>query len=149
MPASDEERGAQAEAVEFLRDLLADGPVASNDVKRQSREAGISERTLWRAKSQIGVIATKQGMEGGWTWELPKSAKDARSMPMSENGSLRETWQPSGNGQRTNRRCPNCNRPYQVTDSDRPGWVRISCGCDGGAQSWAHADDPALIGGAG
>jgi hypothetical protein len=31
---------------------------------------GIAERTLFRAKKELNVIAKKDG-GGGWTWQLP------------------------------------------------------------------------------
>ena len=73
----EEERGAQDEAVEFLRALLADGPRAANEVKAEARRAGISEPTLRRAKDRLGVRAQKSGGRFGdaaqrWVWTLPE-----------------------------------------------------------------------------
>jgi hypothetical protein len=61
--------GAQDEAESFLQDALAEGPVESNEVKRQAREAGIAERTLRRAREALYVETTKQ--DGRWWWHLP------------------------------------------------------------------------------
>ncbi|MBI4491733.1 MAG: AAA family ATPase [Chloroflexi bacterium] len=69
--ADGEERGALAEARDFLRELLADGPSPAKDVQREARAAGISEITLRRAKTALGITPTKQGMAGPWTWQLP------------------------------------------------------------------------------
>ncbi|MFZ5788905.1 MAG: AAA family ATPase [Acidobacteriota bacterium] len=64
------------EAVAFLRQLLADGPVPALEVCRQADEVGISRKTLKRAKATLGVISRKLGAPGGdrqaWSWELPK-----------------------------------------------------------------------------
>ena len=37
---------------------------------QQAKLARISQRTLWRARMTVGVIATKHGMTGGWAWTL-------------------------------------------------------------------------------
>lgn len=72
LPVSDEERGALGEAVEFLRDLLAAGPVSAKRVKDESRRAGVAEMTLRRAKERLGIRPRKLGMGGGWVWEIPE-----------------------------------------------------------------------------
>ncbi len=80
----DGERTAQDEAAEFLRIILGNGPVEAKQVQREAREAGISERTLKRAKAALGVKSERlgaAGQQGGgtWVWGLPnvKGAKDA------------------------------------------------------------------------
>lgn len=62
---------ARAEAEEFLRGLLADGPVPAKQVKVDAKEAGLSWVTVRRAKVRLGVKPQKQGMDGGWSWSLP------------------------------------------------------------------------------
>ena len=47
-----EERAADEEARTFLRDLLADGPLAARKVFEKTRKAGINEITLRRAKAR-------------------------------------------------------------------------------------------------
>ena len=89
-----EPAGARAGAEDFLRELLADGPVKAKDVRREARDAGVSDRTLDRAKAQLGVRATKAGGRFGgdpaWYWELPESLKDAKDANS-------QGWRPSGN----------------------------------------------------
>jgi hypothetical protein len=71
--ANDEEgRSAMDEARAFLRVILDAGPVLATDVMRQARQAGISDPTLRRAKSQLGVAAGKTSFGGKWEWSLPK-----------------------------------------------------------------------------
>ncbi len=75
-PQDREHSDARSEAVEFLEDILAGGPVPSSQVKEEAEEAGISERTLARAKKKLGVIAFREGESGGrgkgqWLWKLP------------------------------------------------------------------------------
>lgn len=69
-PVTGDEATEKGEAEAFLREILSEGPLASSEVKKQAREVGVSERTLWRAKTSIGVKANKDG-RGGWSWLLP------------------------------------------------------------------------------
>ncbi|MGD0266199.1 MAG: AAA family ATPase [Candidatus Methylomirabilota bacterium] len=88
-PEPPEERGEREEAKEFLTELLAARPVPSEDVKRQARAAGIAERTLFRAKRDLGVKADKEGFRGGWVWSLsPKAAKDATTACTGNAGNV-------------------------------------------------------------
>ena len=66
-----DDRPARNDAADFLQKLLADGPVESTEVFRQAKANGIKERTLNRAKGDIGVKSLKLGFGGGWYWSLP------------------------------------------------------------------------------
>ena len=71
-PASRDECRERDQAMAFLRDLLADGPVASNQVMSDAKANGIAPRTLWRAKSELRVdTARAKGQTGAWFWMLP------------------------------------------------------------------------------
>jgi hypothetical protein len=94
-PEPVQERGEREEAKEFLMELLADGPVPSEEVKRQARMAGIAERTLIRARYDMGVKAVRIGGPGGtghWEWALPsethKNAKNATDAYRGNGGTL-------------------------------------------------------------
>lgn len=63
---------ARDDAKKFLADILATGPVSKHEVEEAAEANCISERTLWRAKTELGVIAKKSGLNAGWTWELPQ-----------------------------------------------------------------------------
>jgi RecA-family ATPase len=63
------DRSAGDEAVAFLREELADGPVKASHMLKAARAAGIATNTLKRAKDRIGVRSDKQADH--WTWELP------------------------------------------------------------------------------
>jgi hypothetical protein len=78
-PMDDEEKSAVGEAMDWLRELLANGRVFSKDAQKQAREAGIADRTLRRAREALGVVPQKSHMtDGAWVWELPltKLAKE-------------------------------------------------------------------------
>lgn len=72
-PPDAEEKGARGEAMEFLRDALADGERDKIAVLKDARKLGIAERTLRRAKEALGVQSVKHGGgEGGyWAWVPP------------------------------------------------------------------------------
>ena len=60
------------EAVDWLRGILAGGPVPAKDVKQRAQRDGIAPRTLDRAKARLGVRATREGFGGPWVWRLPE-----------------------------------------------------------------------------
>lgn len=66
-----EERDAVKDAKDFLKGLLADGPVRSKQIKQDAEGAGYSWRTIQRAQKSLGIEAIKEGMSGGWVWQLP------------------------------------------------------------------------------
>jgi hypothetical protein len=70
-PANGQERTELDEAKNFLREILCDGPVNVDAVKKDARRAGISEITLRRAKIALGVLSKKASFGSGWCWELP------------------------------------------------------------------------------
>jgi hypothetical protein len=51
-----QEKSELDEAREFLHDELSDGPMWAKQVFRDSRDAGIAEKTLRRAKTAIGGL---------------------------------------------------------------------------------------------
>lgn len=55
-------------AEEYLKRLLADGPMLQRDVAAKATAAGHSETTLARAKSALGAISRKT--REGWMWSL-------------------------------------------------------------------------------
>jgi hypothetical protein len=60
-------------AKDFLRELLAHGPVEAVEVLSKADAAGIARKTLTRAKDDLGISAGRQGFGRGghWAWELP------------------------------------------------------------------------------
>jgi hypothetical protein len=70
--ATRSERRERDDAVTFLRRLLGDGPVSSKQAMTDAKANGISLRTLWRAKSELGIVAERhKGQTGAWYWMLP------------------------------------------------------------------------------
>lgn len=55
-------------AKNFLLEVLADGAVESNEIFALAKEAGIKEKTLRRAKSEIGAQAVQ--LSDRWIWTL-------------------------------------------------------------------------------
>jgi hypothetical protein len=60
------------EAKGFLRELLAVGPVASNEVKSAADANGLSWASVRRAKKALGIKAHKEALRDGWSWRLSK-----------------------------------------------------------------------------
>jgi len=68
------------EAVEWLREMLADGPRVAREIIAEAKEAGISKRTLDRAKRPAGVVSEKL-QNGQWVWKL----EDCQVLPGANN----------------------------------------------------------------
>lgn len=66
------DREQQQDAADFLRQLLADGRMRSEDVYLAGDSHGYSKSTLNRSKKRAGVKSTKVGAfsGGSWFWEL-------------------------------------------------------------------------------
>jgi hypothetical protein len=63
---------ARNQAKEFLTDLLASGPVLRTKIEQAADAHGISNRTLIRAKNELGVVVRKEHVaHGKWVWRLP------------------------------------------------------------------------------
>src|SRR5262249_35096026 len=61
------------EACDFLRNLLSQRPMASEDCIRQAWAAGVRPRTLRRAKHLLRIQSRRKGdgLAGQWLWYLP------------------------------------------------------------------------------
>ncbi len=83
-----EDLSAAEEARSFLREVLMGGPLTSDTIKAEARGAGVSQRTLWRAKAQLGVVAERRKNPAGdweWFWRLPTVPP---TMPTDRLGTL-------------------------------------------------------------
>lgn len=65
-------RSALAEARQWLREALANGPRPSKTLQQEAAAHGHAWRTLVRARRAEDIIIRKEpGPHGHWTWELP------------------------------------------------------------------------------
>jgi len=93
-PQDQEHADARSDAIEFLNEVLGDGPVAASQVKEEAEDAGIKERTLARAKKTARVITYREGEtgkrgKGQWLWKLPvvdvvDDDNDVATMPIKD-----------------------------------------------------------------
>jgi putative DNA primase/helicase len=75
----DSSGSALEEAIEWLKDQLADGPVTARDLKAAATRDGLSwGGALRRAKDALGIKPAKDGFRDGWCWSLPDPSKDAQ-----------------------------------------------------------------------
>ncbi|MEX2671918.1 MAG: AAA family ATPase [Phycisphaeraceae bacterium] len=95
------DRSELIEAKAWLKTQLADGPIPAKAIKNQAQDDGFSERTLKRAKRDLGIVSGKTGFgeAGKWTWSLPEGgqedAKEAMHQgvtPFEDSGPL---WRPN------------------------------------------------------
>jgi putative DNA primase/helicase len=56
-------------AMGWLKDALKDGPAPASMLMAAAEALGIPEKTLRRAKTQLGILSTKES--GQWYWRLP------------------------------------------------------------------------------
>jgi hypothetical protein len=82
-----DERSERQEARELLRALLAEGPVQSAEVMKTTTAAGLSERTVKRARGDLGVVASRSydpetGRVTGWTLALSAMAPTSGPAPV-------------------------------------------------------------------
>jgi hypothetical protein len=79
------DRTALEEAVEFLRDWLADGERhQAGPIYKEAAKLHISDDSLKRAKRKLGVKGEKAGFQRGWEWWLPSAkSADTSTLPPS------------------------------------------------------------------
>ncbi|GAB4140303.1 MAG: hypothetical protein Tsb0016_07400 [Sphingomonadales bacterium] len=68
---------ARSDAKNWLIEMLDDGPVETRVLKAEASDAGLSWRTVERAKAELGIERDRKSVgnrgEGGWLWKLPNS----------------------------------------------------------------------------
>jgi hypothetical protein len=79
-----EERTERTEAIEILESELESGPRRVKEVKVAVLAAGVSPRTLDRAKQALRVKSERKGgigADGEWYWELPRLTTPSLTAP--------------------------------------------------------------------
>jgi putative DNA primase/helicase len=69
---------AVAEAMEFLRELLAVSPLTSKEIRKAAEANGHSWRTISRAKKKLGIKSSPTEFQGDWEWSLPPQPERRR-----------------------------------------------------------------------
>lgn len=82
---SEGSRSATDEAMDFLRDLLAHGPVAVREAQEGADEAGISAKALRVARERLGVKSARSGFRGPVSWSLPPATPEASAPYLPTN----------------------------------------------------------------
>ena len=128
------------EATVWLAEALADGPRPAKELLAQAKKDGISEGTLKRAKRELGVIASKDGWDGGWVWRLPHDGQEPGRTPITcapsddpaplrKNKGLTEAslWGDSTEGNEGAQvpECREADPPSSDLDPDRPGPIDL------------------------
>lgn len=73
------------EAQNFLREYLEDHARFAQDVKDEAKNRGIAEKTLYRAKEALKIVAIKSKGQGArWIWALAGRSQDVVESSSSE-----------------------------------------------------------------
>ena len=70
-PSNDDGSPALQDAEDWLLHELRFGSAKTKDLQKSAKEAGISWRTVERAKAKLGVKARSPQFSKGWEWYLP------------------------------------------------------------------------------
>jgi putative DNA primase/helicase len=77
-----ENQSSRREAEEWLKELLAHGPVPVQRIRLEAKQAGLSWMTVRRANESLSVLAEKSSYRAGWEWRLEDvHAEDAQPPP--------------------------------------------------------------------
>ncbi len=133
-PEAVEEKSERLEAMDWLRERLAEGPVSQREIKGDAKAAGIAWRTVRRAKDSLGIMSEKEGFKGGWRWQLlvPQGVQQLSKV------SSPEMWTPSAkvdtfeaggsaNTQGSTARNGRAKPGEYTPDSEGPGCTCRSC----------------------
>lgn len=63
--------GKRSDVIDFLIEMLQDQDILSCDVLAEMNQLGVSRRTVFHAKKEIGVQAYRK--ENAWYWRLPET----------------------------------------------------------------------------
>jgi len=85
-PGTSDAGSVLAEAIDFLRVLLANGSVSKKEIDKKAEEAGFNSITVRKAKAFLGLEAVHEGYGKGsdWKWRLPsKMIKEFKDDPLN------------------------------------------------------------------
>ena len=90
--ATGERRTAKADAMEFLRGVLAGDPVPATEVNRMAHEHGLTAKAIRAAREALGVEIARNGFGPGSRslWSLPRGHTDAHPISDEKVGANRE-----------------------------------------------------------
>jgi hypothetical protein len=71
LPKSDETAPRLSAAAQFLKTVLAEGPMPVARLREEADAAGHSWITVRRAQDELGITSEKDGFSVGWAWRLP------------------------------------------------------------------------------
>ncbi|MBD3672367.1 MAG: AAA family ATPase [Planctomycetaceae bacterium] len=74
-PQKGSRAGVVEDAVEWLLDLLIDGPQAAGEVWEAAQAEGFSKYAVNEAKKRLQIRPEKVGVDAGWQWSLPEESE--------------------------------------------------------------------------
>jgi RecA/RadA recombinase len=87
------EPSAKDDAIEFLKSVLASGPMPVKDIEAQAIDAGLlvtgkslsQSKSVRDARKALGITSRKEGVaaDGRWVWALPADAEGGPKMPFT------------------------------------------------------------------
>jgi hypothetical protein len=93
--APDDDPESPGDVADWLRELLADGPLPAREVKKHAADAGLSWRSVQRAMRRAGVEARREGFPSRTFWVLrPSRAKSRQVAPPQNAGATGATEDP-------------------------------------------------------
>jgi putative DNA primase/helicase len=81
--AGEDTADERKDAVRWLHDLLASGPLAADEVQRLAEHDGLKWRTVQRAKVKAGAVSERDGFGPGakYVWRLAMPATESPCVP--------------------------------------------------------------------
>jgi AAA domain-containing protein len=115
---------ARHEAQAILAEILAEGPLPARTVKALAGEAGVSERTLARAREALGVTTQREGFGKGarYVWALPDPSCVPPQPPMDAmDAKVASSQDPGTHGTHVGQVASMDADPMPLFDADNPG----------------------------
>jgi hypothetical protein len=131
--ASDEQRSAEEEAEEFLREEFADEARHPADIFKAARKVGIADRTLRRARKKLGAETEKAGFGRGWEWWLPKGPTPLAPSQDEDACPFAKPRYPCGISRVSRHHSGHSGRPARLRDPTSGSGSACAVGARGGA----------------